>query len=120
MDGRQVLRGLLDTVTFAIIVFLVAANTGYMPVAEWQEDAGAGFGVCRSNMCPDSCNVWISYPIGQEPYVAWVYEQCQVTAPNTQWSGFCDGVCGICALGSRCSGVTASSGVACHCISGGC
>ncbi|HET6423036.1 MAG TPA: hypothetical protein VFG20_05090 [Planctomycetaceae bacterium] len=118
MGHRQILQGMLDTAILALFVGLAALNSGFLPSLE--SEAHAAFGVCRSSGCPADCTVWSQYAIGEEPWVIWVEDTCNVSAPGTQWAGFCDGVCGICALGSRCSGVTARSGVPCACVSGGC
>lgn len=108
---RQLMRGMLDMAIMAVFVGVVALNTGFLPIGESQADAA--FGLCRSNPCPDHCEVWT---LGSGS----VTETCNVTAPSTQWSGFCDGVCGICALGSRCSGTTENTNVPCSCVMSGC
>ena len=118
MDTGKFLRGMLDTAIAAVFLGLVWVNCGQLPGLESQ--AHAAFGVCRSTQCPDSCSVWTSYSIPEPPFVSWVEDTCNVTAPTTQWSGYCDGICGICALSSRCTGVTVGSGVPCSCVSGGC
>lgn len=117
---RQMLRGVLDTLFLAVLAVLTAANTGFLPIDETQTTASAAFGVCSAVACPTQCDISYSTPISQPPYVVWTIETCQVTAPNTQWAGYCDGICGICPLGSRCSGTTIQSGIPCMCVAGAC
>lgn len=118
--GRQVVRGILDTLGLAVLAILVAANTGFLPLEDLQSSASAGFGVCSSEECPAGCQVWTVGPSPNPPYYVWTQETCQVSAPETQWTGFCDGICGICPLGNRCLGVTVGTLVPCLCIDQGC
>lgn len=112
MRLREVMRGMLDMAILAVFIGLVALNSGFLPVGESQ--AEAAFGICRSNQCPQNCDVWVSV-VG---YIG--NDTCNVAAPSTQWSGYCDGVCGICALSARCSGTTANTNIPCSCVMSGC
>lgn len=118
--GRQILRGVLDTLFLATLMMLVAANTGFLPVEGTQKSASAGFGVCSLVSCPWACSVWSVSPSPNLPYYEWTEDYCEVSAPETQWAGYCDGICGICPLGSRCSGSTMTTLVPCMCVDQGC
>lgn len=118
--GRQVLRGIVDTLFLAVLTTLVAANTGFLPAEGLQTTASAGFGICSMEQCPGSCPVWMVTPTNEPPYFVWTEDLCQVDSPNTQWTGYCDGICGICPLSSRCSGSTVITLMPCLCVEQGC
>ncbi len=113
---KNLFRGMLDSLVILFAAVLIAANTGFLPVAETQRSASAVFGQCFTIPCPEWCitTYWVQ-ETEQSGY--WTTGTCLI--PGGQMVGSCVGLCGVCPVWYRCNGWTYELFMPCSCT-GGC